>query len=70
MISSLPGIEIHVAGETTRKIVKAKLLCVVMDLPAKANILNCNQYNGSYGCSTCKHPGKTVSMVIILQNIK
>ena len=41
--------------------VKAKLIYAVMDLPAKAAILNCNQYNGEYGCATCKNPGKVVS---------
>lgn len=34
-----------------------------MDLPAKAIVLNCNQYNGAYGCSTCKHSGRTVSIL-------
>ena len=49
-----------------KKIVKAKLLCVILDLPAKASMLNCNQFNGAYGCSTCKHPGVSVSSYIIL----
>ena len=55
------GVEICVAGESRSKTIKTKLLYVVMDLPAKASMLNCNQYNGIYGCSTCKHPGQTVS---------
>jgi hypothetical protein len=41
--------------------VKAKLICAVLDLPAKAALLNCNQYNGAFGCSTCKHEGTVVS---------
>ena len=43
-----------------QKLVKAQLLCTVMDLPAKAALLNVIQYNGEYGCTTCKHPGCTV----------
>ena len=39
---------------------RVKLLMAVADLPAKASILNCNQYNGKFGCSTCEHEGKQV----------
>lgn len=39
---------------------RVKLLMVVADLPAKAAVLNCNQYNGKFGCSTCDHEGKQV----------
>ena len=39
---------------------RVKLLMVVADLPAKASVLNCNQYNGKFGCSTCDHEGKQV----------
>ena len=53
------GCEIDVPG-MGQQVVKAQLLCVVTDLPAKAAILNCIQYNGEYGCSTCKHPGSMV----------
>lgn len=41
--------------------VKGQLLCAIMDLPAKAALLNCNQYNGAFGCSTCKQEGSVVS---------
>lgn len=44
-----------------QKLVKARLLFAVMDLPAKAALLNCNQYNGVYGCLTCKHPHCSVT---------
>ena len=44
---------------------KARLFCAVMDLPAKASLLNCIQFNGTYGCSTCKHPGSTVCGIIV-----
>jgi len=30
----------------------------VFDLPAKAAVLCCKQYNGEYGCHVCLHPGK------------
>lgn len=47
-------------GEVT---CKAKLLIIIADLPAKAALLNCNQYNGQYGCATCLHPGQQVKEV-------
>ena len=39
---------------------KAKLLFTVCDLPAKAVLMNCNQFNGRYGCSNCKNEGEQV----------
>ena len=42
-------------------IIRAKLVLGIFDLPAKATVLNCKQYNGKYGCSICLHPGKRVS---------
>lgn len=42
------------------QLVKAQLICAVMDIPAKAALLNVIQYNGEYGCSTCNHPGSSV----------
>ena len=41
--------------------VRAKIVLGIFDLPAKATVLNCKQYNGKYGCSICLHPGKRVS---------
>ena len=35
------------------------LLCGTCDLPAKALVCNCVQYNGKYGCDKCLQPGKT-----------
>jgi len=52
------------------QLLKVKLLCAVMDLPAKAALLNCIQYNGAFGCSTCKHPGSTVYNVINVYTFK
>ena len=34
-------------------------ICVA-DAPARAMLLNFMQYNGSYGCNYCEHPGITV----------
>ena len=39
-------------GSTERRIL-AKLVLGVFDLPAKASVLCCKQYNGEYGCSVC-----------------
>lgn len=45
-----------------QQIIRARIISVVMDLPAKAMILHCNQYNGAFGCAVCKHPGEMVSL--------
>lgn len=37
--------------------IRAKLVVGVFDLPAKAAVLHCKQFNGKYGCSVCLHPG-------------
>jgi len=37
--------------------VKVKLVLGIFDLPAKASVLCCKQFNGQYGCSVCYHPG-------------
>ena len=43
------------------KVLKARLLFAVFDLPAKAMALNCMQYNGNYGCANCLDHGKRIS---------
>lgn len=48
----VPGV-----GDVTCKV---KILSCIADLPAKAALLNCTQYNGQYGCHTCKHEGQQV----------
>ena len=35
-----------------------RIQSVVPHLPAKALLLNIKQYNGKFGCITCKHPGR------------
>ena len=39
---------------------KAIVLCATLDLPAKAKVQNVIQFNGEFGCSSCKQPGKVV----------
>ena len=48
------GIEIDIPGKGKQNI-KAKLLCAVLDLPAKAAKLNYHQFNGEFGCPCCKN---------------
>ena len=45
---------------------KAKLLYTVCDLPAKAAIMNCNQWNGQFGCPSCKREGEQVCIQSLL----
>ena len=40
------------------KVLRAKLLLAIFDLPAKATATNTKQYNGEYGCFYCIHPGE------------
>lgn len=42
------------------RVLKARLLCAIFDLPAKAMALNSLQYNGKYGCANCLDHGKRV----------
>ena len=46
--------------EGTDVVVRVALLFGVFDLIAKAQVLNMKQFNGSYGCATCLHPGVRV----------
>lgn len=45
-------------GDTT---VYTKLVFGVFDLPAKAVVVNFQQFNGKYGCTVCYHPGLRLS---------
>lgn len=38
------------------------LLCLTVDLPAKAKILDAAQFNGQFGCSVCKQEGQVVKV--------
>ena len=57
---NLTGVVVNSPGKE-QFVCRAKLLFVIADLPAKASVLNCNQFNGRFGCSTCEHEGKQVS---------
>ena len=35
------------------------VLCGTCDMPAKANVLNFNQFNGFFGCCKCLQQGET-----------
>lgn len=58
------GLEIDIPN-VEKRVLRAQLLCAIVDLPAKAALMNCVQYNGQYGCSTCIHPGCSVSFLIV-----
>lgn len=53
------GVEAKISGIT--KVIRAKLLLSVFDLPAKAAVVNLKQFNGRYGCLYCTNPGKNVT---------
>lgn len=59
------GVEVTLPDRSS-VICKAKLLFNVCDLPAKAVLMNCNQFNGAYGCPCCKHEGEQVCMWLCL----
>jgi len=40
------------------KTFKVRIQSFLMDLPAKASVLNVKQFNGEFGCITCDHPGE------------
>ena len=42
-----------------RLLIKAHLLAVTVDLPAKAMVANMKQYNGKFGCSICMDEGES-----------
>ena len=53
------GLQIRTpAGLST---VRARLVMGIFDLPAKASALCVKQFNGTYGCTVCEHPGKRLS---------
>ena len=42
-----------------RLLIRAHLLAVTVDLPAKAMVANMKQFNGKFGCSFCMDEGET-----------
>ena len=61
MLESLYRVGIRMVTQGGVKVVRARLMTCVFDLVAKVPILNMKQFNGEYGCSTCRHPGKHIS---------
>ena len=43
------------------KLIRAKLLIGIFDLPAKASVTNMKQFNGEYGCTFCTDKGTLIS---------
>ena len=52
------GVKVTVKGEEIT--CRARLLFTLADLPAKASLTNMIQYNGKFGCHTCKQEGEQV----------
>ncbi|XP_069109923.1 uncharacterized protein [Argopecten irradians] len=52
------GVEVSI--DNVKILVKLKIVCGVMDLPAKAELLNMSYFNGQYPCISCEEDGKTV----------
>ena len=48
-------------GSDSYHICHAKVLYIVADLPAKAAVKYCSQYNAKYGCTECEIPGRSVA---------
>lgn len=51
------GLDVVIKGE--KRNIKAFLLCGTADLPARALVLNMNQFNGQYSCVKCLQRGET-----------
>ena len=47
------GKELHVHGETSKKVIRCALLCASCDLPAGRKLCGFLSYNAHYGCSRC-----------------
>lgn len=41
--------------------IKAAMVAMSCDLPARALVLNMKQFNGAYGCHLCEDPGESCS---------
>lgn len=54
------GVEVQPHGVEAPCVIKVYVIAGTFDLPARASVLNCIQFNGKYGCSFCEQPGMTV----------
>ena len=57
--NNFTGVRVNVKGEG-EVTCKARLLFALADLPAKAALFNITQFNGKFGCPTCKQEGEQV----------
>ena len=48
---------IPVNTQSGKMVSKARLLMCVVDLPARASVLNMKQFNGKWGCTHCEDKG-------------
>lgn len=62
------GYELESPDEDVPILVRGLLLWGTCDLPAKAYMLNMQQYNGRCGCPTCYQPGETVDSTWVYLN--
>ena len=51
------GIELTPYGCNIKSVFKVNLLCCTFDLPARAAVMNINQFNGFFGCPRCLQEG-------------
>lgn len=52
------GVDVHFNNSTIN--VRLAVVCGILDLPAKAGVLNMTYFNGSEACITCEEPGVVV----------
>lgn len=52
------GVEVFIDDDSFH--VKLKIICGIMEIPAKAELLNMSYFNGPFPCITCEAEGKTV----------
>ena len=52
------GVKITLNGEL--QVCKGIILCGLVDLQAKAMLVNMSPHNGEFGCLTCQEPGEVV----------
>ena len=52
---------IEVRTDSGSKCVKATMVAISCDLPARSLVLNMKQFNGAQGCHMCEDTGKTTN---------
>ena len=59
MVSSNVHLGIEVCTPLGNKRIRAAIVCLSCDLPARAAILNMKQFNGKNGCHLCEDDGES-----------